>query len=121
MNSSTEVINPIFLGLFLLHILLTICFIMILAGHFHAASRLLCGIVSDVGQSDSHVILLKCLLEAAEIPVAIEHITSVGKNSASMLPPICNKLVAPISSLSKAEPLLQLLQAMQERCPTLKD
>ncbi|XP_058185986.1 pentatricopeptide repeat-containing protein At5g14080 [Rhododendron vialii] len=86
-------------------------------GHFHAASRLLCGIISDVGQSDSHVILLKCLLEAAEIPVAIEHITSVGKNSASMLPAICNKLVASVSSLSKAKPLLQLLQSMQERCP----
>lgn len=121
MNSSTEVINPIFLGLFLLYILLTIRFIMILAGHFHAASRLLCGIVSDIEQSNSHVILLKCLLEVAEIPVAIEHITSVGKNSASMLPAICNKLVASVSSLSKAEPLLQFLQAMQERCPTLKD
>lgn len=92
---------------------------MILAGHFLAASRLLCGLVSDVGQSDSHVILLKCLLEAAEIPIAIEHITSVRKNSASMLQAVCNEFLASISSLSKGEPLLQLLQAMQERCPTL--
>lgn len=88
-------------------------------GHFHAASRLLCGLVSDVGQSDSHVILLKCLLEAAEIPIAIEHITSVGKNSGSMLQAVCNEFLASVSSLSKGEPLLQLLQAMQERCPTL--
>ncbi|PSR87461.1 Pentatricopeptide repeat-containing protein [Actinidia chinensis var. chinensis] len=86
-------------------------------GHFRAASGLLCGLTSDIGQLDSHVILLNCLLEAAEISVAIEHIKSVREKSALMLQPICSELLASFSSSSKAEPILQFLQPVKEKCP----
>ncbi|KAL7257148.1 hypothetical protein ACSBR1_010970 [Camellia fascicularis] len=90
-------------------------------GHFHVTSGLLCGLTSDIGQSASHVILLQCLLEAAEIPVAIEHIKLVRENSAIMLQAICSELLASLSSSSKPEPILQLLQAVQGKCPILNN
>ena len=91
--------------------------IMILAGHFCVASGLLCCLTSDIRQLDSHAILLNCLLEAAEISVAIEHIKSVREKSALMLQPICSELLASFSSSSKAEPILQFLQPVKEKCP----
>lgn len=67
-----------------------------------------------MGHSDSHVILLKCLADAKEVPSAIEHIKRVKKSSPSMLRVISTELLISLSSSSKPEPILQMLQAMQE-------
>ena len=84
------------------------------AGHFEAASKLLCDLTCDIGHPDSHVILLKCLTDAREYPAAIEHIKQVGKASPSMLQDIFSELLVSLSSSSKPEPISQLLHAMQE-------
>lgn len=84
------------------------------AGHFVAASKLLCDLTCDIGHSDSHVILLKCLADAREYPAAIEHIKQVGKASPSMLQDTFSELLVSLSSSSKPEPISHLLQAMQE-------
>lgn len=84
------------------------------AGHFLAASKLLCSLTCDIGHSGSHVILLKCLADARAVPIAIEHIEQVQKASPSTLQVIFYELLASLSSCSKPEAILQLLQAIQE-------
>ncbi|XP_068334650.1 pentatricopeptide repeat-containing protein At5g14080 [Pyrus communis] len=83
-------------------------------GLFLAASKLLCGISHDVTESDSHVTLLKYLADAEEIPVAIEHIKWVRQTAPSMLQIISAELLASLSSSSRPEPTLQLLQTIRE-------
>ncbi|XAR58300.1 hypothetical protein NMG60_11026746 [Bertholletia excelsa] len=95
-------------------------------GHFHTASKLLCGLSSDVEDSDSHAILLKCLVDAALFPLALEHLKCIRKKSALLLQGIHSKLLSSVSSFTKPEPILELLQAMKEQClmsnnDTLKD
>lgn len=87
---------------------------MLLAGHFLVAVKFLHGLAPDMGHSESHVILLKCLADAREIQVAIEHIKWLQKTSPSILQVIATELSALLSSLSQPEPILQLLQAVQE-------
>lgn len=86
----------------------------ICAGLFPAASNLLCGLTFDVAHSSSHVILLKYLADAGEVPIAIEHVNWVRETSPSMLQMIRTELSASLSSSSKPEPILQLLQKVQE-------
>lgn len=89
------------------------------AGHFLVATKLLCGLSSDLGHSDSHVILLKSLADAREVEMAIEHIKWVRESSPTMLQEISTELFASLpSSLpssSYPEPILLLLHALQEK------
>lgn len=87
----------------------------ILAGHFTAASNLLLHRALDIRHSDSHVILIKCLADAGQIPIAIEHIKRVGENFPLMLPTVHTELSTLLSSSSKSEPLLLLIQLAQEK------
>ncbi|XP_041003632.1 pentatricopeptide repeat-containing protein At5g14080 [Juglans microcarpa x Juglans regia] len=82
-------------------------------GHFITASKLLRDLTCDIGHSDSHIILLKCLADAREFPIAIEHIKWVEKSSPSTLQVIYAELSVSLSS-SKSEPILQLLQTLPE-------
>ncbi|KAL0014599.1 hypothetical protein SO802_001668 [Lithocarpus litseifolius] len=95
-------------------ILSTFILYLCIEGHFLAASKLLCSLTCDIGHSGSHVILLKCLADARAVPIAIEHIEQVQKASPSTLQVIFNELLASLSSCSKPEAILQLLQAIQE-------
>ncbi|KAF2301856.1 hypothetical protein GH714_029898 [Hevea brasiliensis] len=52
-------------------------------GQFLVASELLCGIAYDIGHSDSHVVLLKCLADAEEVPIAVEHLKRIQDMSPS--------------------------------------
>lgn len=90
---------------------LAMCF-MFHAGHFIAASKLLRDLTCDIGHSDSHIILLKCLADSREFPIAIEHIKWVEKSSPSTLQVIYAELSVSLSS--KSEPILQLLQTIPE-------
>lgn len=81
------------------------------AGLYPAASGLLCRLSFNVARSDSHVVLLKCLADAKEIPVAIEHIKWIRQASPSMLQTISNEL-ASVSSSPTPEPISQLLQTI---------
>ncbi|KAL6136053.1 hypothetical protein ACLB2K_061354 [Fragaria x ananassa] len=81
------------------------------AGLYPAASGLLCRLSFNVAHSVSHVVLLKCLADAKEIPVAIEHIKWIRQASPSMLQTISNEL-ASVSSSPTPEPISQLLQTI---------
>ncbi|XP_059669952.1 pentatricopeptide repeat-containing protein At5g14080 [Cornus florida] len=84
-------------------------------GCFRATSRFLCDLSNEIGQSDSHLLLVKCLVDAKEIAIAIEHIKWVGDNAPSMMQVISTELSASLSYSSKQEPVLQLLQGMQQK------
>lgn len=85
-------------------------------GHFLAASELLCGLSSDIVNLDSHVIFLKCLTDARDIPIAINHIKWVGDSSPSMLQAIFTDFSATSSSSSsKPDLIMQLFQAMHDK------
>lgn len=86
------------------------------AGHFLVATKLLRGLSSDLGHSDSHVILLKSLADAREVEMAIEHIKWIQESSPTMLQEISAELFASLSSSSYPEPILLLLHALQEKC-----
>lgn len=90
--------------------------ILVYAGLFPAASKLLCGLTYDIAHSSSHVILLKCLADAGEVPIAVEHIKWVRETSPSMLQMISTELLASLSSPSTPEPVLQVLQTVREMC-----
>ncbi|GKV26127.1 hypothetical protein SLEP1_g35478 [Rubroshorea leprosula] len=85
-------------------------------GHFHVASKLLHGLNTDIGSSDSHVVLLKSLADAKEVQLAIEHMKKVQETSPSKLQAISAKLAVSLSSTSRSEPILLLLQAIGEKC-----
>ncbi|KAF5748708.1 pentatricopeptide repeat-containing protein [Tripterygium wilfordii] len=85
-------------------------------GHLVVASELLRSLTVNkgVGHSDSHVVLLKCLADAREISIAIEHIKWVRDTSDSMLQAISREILASLSSSSNPGPILQLVQSAQE-------
>ncbi|KAF4367694.1 hypothetical protein G4B88_001446 [Cannabis sativa] len=83
-------------------------------GLFLAASELLCRLECHQVHSDSHVILLKCLVDAEEVPIAIKHMKWVQQASSSFLQVISSALSASVSSSSKPEAILQLLEAMEQ-------
>ncbi|XP_022739774.1 pentatricopeptide repeat-containing protein At5g14080 [Durio zibethinus] len=84
-------------------------------GHFLVASKLLCGLASDITHSDAHVVLLKCLADAKEIQFAIKHIQWVRETSPSILQAIFTKLVTYLSSTSRPDSIELLLQAIQDK------
>ncbi|KAJ6754496.1 PENTATRICOPEPTIDE REPEAT-CONTAINING PROTEIN [Salix purpurea] len=43
-------------------------------GYFLVASKFLCDLSHDVGHLDAHVVLLKCLADSEEVPIAVEHV-----------------------------------------------
>lgn len=83
-------------------------------GLFLAASEFLRRLNYGLAHSEFHVILLKFLANASEVPTAIEHIKSVRETSPSMLQAISSELSASLSSSSKPEAILLLLDATKE-------
>ncbi|KAJ4954804.1 hypothetical protein NE237_011587 [Protea cynaroides] len=84
-------------------------------GHFVAASKIVRGIGPRLENSDSHVILLKCLVDAGELRIAIEHVKWVRDTSPSILRLISTELEASLSSSLNPEPILQLLSKIKEQ------
>ncbi|XP_014523859.1 pentatricopeptide repeat-containing protein At5g14080 [Vigna radiata var. radiata] len=82
-------------------------------GHHMAASKLLCSLNHDIGCAESHIILLKSLSDAQEIPIAIEHLKWVQEKSPLILRDICTALLDSLSSATCPEPMLQFLQRIQ--------
>ncbi|KAJ6298808.1 hypothetical protein OIU76_019883 [Salix suchowensis] len=85
-------------------------------GYFLVASKFLCDLSHDVGHLDAHVVLLKCLADSEEVPIAVEHVKQIRGNSPSILQDICTKLLAFSSSSSNPEPILRLLQTLSQEC-----
>lgn len=85
-------------------------------GYSSAACDLLHDLSYNIEQSNSHVILLKYLADSGEVSLAIEHIKWVGDNLPLMLDAICTELLVSLSSSSKPDPVLRMIQAAQENC-----
>lgn len=83
------------------------------AGLFLSASNLLCSVCNDIAHSESHVILLKCLVDAGEDAIATEHIDKVQQISPSISQVISSELVALLASSANPEPLMRLLKSKQ--------
>lgn len=83
-------------------------------GNFLAASKFLCSLSQDIASSSCHVMLLKYLVDVTEISIAVEHVKCVEKTSPIMLQAISSQLSASLSSSSKPEMILHLLQAIRE-------
>ncbi|KAK3036421.1 hypothetical protein RJ639_030020 [Escallonia herrerae] len=77
-----------------------------LLGHFLAASSLLCDRTWNTGDMDSHVILLKHLADAGDVPAVTEHIKWVRHNVPLMLDAIHNELLASLSTSSNLDLIL---------------
>ncbi|CAJ2652050.1 unnamed protein product [Trifolium pratense] len=82
-------------------------------GHLAAASKLLCSLSPEIGRAEPHIVLLKCLADARQSPIAIEHCRWVQDKSPAMLQDICTGLLASLSVSKCPEPILQFLQRMQ--------
>ncbi|KAF7819392.1 pentatricopeptide repeat-containing protein [Senna tora] len=83
-------------------------------GHLIAASKFICSLSHELGGAESHLILLKCLADSREIPIAMEHLKWVQERSPSMLEDIRTGLLASLSSVSCPQPILQFLQMIKE-------
>lgn len=70
------------------------------------------GLPSNIENSDSHVILLKSLIDAGEVEMAIKHIEWVRNNSPFKLQAILDELLSSLSTAPNLEPILQFLQIM---------
>ncbi|XP_071703046.1 pentatricopeptide repeat-containing protein At5g14080 [Rutidosis leptorrhynchoides] len=80
-------------------------------GQFRVASDLVHDYTSTFN-SESHMMLLKCLADAGEIDVAIEHMTKVGQLSPSMLHELRVELLSSLSSSSKSQKILELVRVI---------
>lgn len=83
-------------------------------GHFLAASKLLSSLAADIVSSRSHVVLLKCLADAEQIGIGIEHVKQIRETSLSMAEDISSQLSASLSSSLNPQPILNMLLALQE-------
>ncbi|KAI3666048.1 hypothetical protein L6452_44686 [Arctium lappa] len=90
-------------------ILRNFIFYLVREGQFMAASNLVNDYTSTIGHSECNMMLLKCLVDAGEVDVAIEHMKRVGE----MRPPMLNELLSWLASSSKPQPILELIQAIE--------
>lgn len=86
-----------------------------------AASKFICSLSHDIGGSESHVILLKCLADAREIPIALEHLKWIQQREPSILEDIRTGLLASLSSVSCPQSLLQFLQMIPYTCERISN
>ncbi|KAL8152094.1 hypothetical protein V2J09_021902 [Rumex salicifolius] len=93
-------------GMLLTPLLISLC----KGGHFLSGSRFLCALNYNGVLVQPHVILLKCLADAGQIPLAVEHIKQIKINSAMLLQTISSELFSLVSSSPNPDPILQLLQ-----------
>ncbi|KAK6912948.1 Pentatricopeptide repeat [Dillenia turbinata] len=86
-------------------------------GHFRAASKLLCDLTHGAEHLESHVVLLKFLVDSSEVLIATEHLKWVGSTSPSLLKNVAKELRLLFSSSpsSSTKPVLQLLNLLEEK------
>ena len=59
------------------------------------------------------MILLELLVDAGEVPVAIEHVKKVGEISPPMLHELHAEFLSSLSSSSKQRPMLEFIQVIE--------
>uniref|UniRef100_A0A7N0ZZA6 Pentatricopeptide repeat-containing protein n=1 Tax=Kalanchoe fedtschenkoi TaxID=63787 RepID=A0A7N0ZZA6_KALFE len=86
-------------------------------GFLLAASKFLLSLKDSLNNWDSHVTLLRYLADAGEVPLAIKHIKGIREFSPAMLKPISSELSGSLSSAPNPNPIIHLVQVIQEACP----
>lgn len=64
---------------------------------------------------NSHVILLKCLIDVGEVDLAIEHIKSIRSNFSSSFQNIINELMASLSTSASLQPVTRLISYLNSQ------
>ncbi|GAB2284163.1 hypothetical protein Dimus_018630 [Dionaea muscipula] len=100
--------DKVLAGMILTPFVLSLC----KGGRFLSASKLLCGLLGVLSQSEPHVMLLKCMAEAREFQIAAAHMKNVMVISPLLLEGIHKELMALISFSSNPDLILQLLRQM---------
>ncbi|CAN1341971.1 Pentatricopeptide repeat-containing protein At5g14080 [Linum perenne] len=88
---------------------------------FLLSCKVLQGLSNDIGHTDSHVVLMKCLAEANEFRAAAEHVKWIQDTSPSMFHTIVSEVSASLSSSINPGLLQQLVQAMSEQGVDFRD
>ena len=70
---------------------------------------------SNIESSNAHVILLKCLTDAEEIEIALEHIKWIRRYCSSMFQNIMNELMASLSTSASLQPVTKLLRYLHSQ------
>ncbi|KAK4282230.1 hypothetical protein QN277_013631 [Acacia crassicarpa] len=83
-------------------------------GHLMTASKFICSLSPEIGGAESHLILLKYLADAREIPLALEHLKWVKERSPWTLNDIRAGLLASLSSVSCSLSMVQFLQIIPD-------
>ncbi|XP_015632358.1 pentatricopeptide repeat-containing protein At5g14080 [Oryza sativa Japonica Group] len=84
-------------------------------GNFKGALSVLSCIPSNVESVNSHVILLKCLIDVGEVDLAIEHIKSIRSNFSSSFQNIINELMASLSTSASLQPVTRLISYLNSQ------
>ncbi|XP_077215610.1 tetratricopeptide repeat (TPR)-like superfamily protein isoform X2 [Tasmannia lanceolata] len=85
-------------------------------GNFSTASKVMRGLpLSEVDNTGSHVVLLKGLVDAGEVEMAVDHIKWVRDGSLSKFQAISTELISSLALSLNPKPILQLFHAMRER------
>ncbi|KAJ0988790.1 hypothetical protein J5N97_007146 [Dioscorea zingiberensis] len=81
-------------------------------GNFNAVLSIMHGLPSVLEDSDSHVILLKSLMDAGQVNIAIKHVEWVRNSASFKLEKIYAELIASLSTAPEPDTVLQLLREM---------
>ncbi|CAM0876635.1 unnamed protein product [Alopecurus aequalis] len=84
-------------------------------GSFKTALSVMFGLPSNIESSNSHVILLRCLTDAEEIEMALEHIKWIRHHCSSMFKNIMNELMSSLSTSASLEPVTKLARYLHSQ------
>ncbi|CAM0876637.1 unnamed protein product [Alopecurus aequalis] len=87
----------------------------IISGSFKTALSVMFGLPSNIESSNAHVILLKCLTDAEEIEMALEHIKWIRRYCGSMFQNIMNELMASLSTSASLQPVTKLVRYLHSQ------
>uniref|UniRef100_A0ACD5XCU7 Uncharacterized protein n=1 Tax=Avena sativa TaxID=4498 RepID=A0ACD5XCU7_AVESA len=84
-------------------------------GSFKAALSVMFSVPSNIESLNSHVILLKCLTDAEEIEMALEHIKWIKRYCSSTFQDIMNELMASLSTSASLQPVTKLVRYLHSQ------
>jgi hypothetical protein len=94
---------------------LLIVVLKIFSGSFKAALGVMFSVPSNIESSNSHVILLKCLTDADEIEMALEHIKWIKRYCSSTFQDILNELMVSLSTSASLQPVTKLVRYLHNQ------
>jgi hypothetical protein len=75
----------------------------------------MCSVPSHVENLNSHVILLKNLIDVGEVEMAVEHLGWIRSNCSSNFQNIMNELMASLSTSASLQNVTKLIQCLHSQ------